>query len=927
MAILTLNDLFAALFKPAEGEKPVIRQPQRPLREALFELFFPDALVRQFADKSKSNLTWFFTSDARNKSVRRALIALLGENPRAVTDETHRKCRAVLWPRAGHAVFDGARLRAVLDAAEAPAALDGRLRITQPGENGAPSRLELFYAADEAAALARMLLTLAVAGDAPLEAMAEVWRGDGAGDLSFMDGDDSVAGRIRRCRMLDLQGRHEKAFAGYEAVARQLDRPAQTMDESTLYCRLGEMLFTGEGCARDEKAAQAYDRLGCLDDNPKSWHQLSQHITGSEARKALEHAAVLGYGPAIRQLGMAWYNGSARLATLRSLDSARRCFQRGMTLPGADGAFCAYMLGQLYEGLNQRDAAVNAYRVAQESGSAEAAERLARLDWVLSPAPPTSEEARPTPIGEKSYCLANGAEGCNRLLLESLEGGWDVTVCGGQASLPAGAKRTDDPPEAALRGLAKGVYWGGAPRFPELVIALLSDDRQRNLFQAVTLLGELQRLAQSLGERAWDLVDAVELYVLAGHDDGVLALDSAFAGMAPLYFKVRLCDPALDAADRLFSAAPLFLPRLRAPEDAPVRLKVVGCGEEAMAVLLRAIALPMPEAADFCIDIHGVGVAAMERRFYQRCPGLRGGGEALCRPLPRFHECDPEEALTLLPDGLGDGDYYVVAAGEDALNLRLGALLRGELLKRRPEADRQPFIAAHAAHPVARWLAGSLSAGAESAAAPWCGQYELYPFGSRDMYALHALREDPLERRARQAHMLFIGLPNTRDARHAAMGGYYRRQLGRDTARAAALGLVYRMHLAGIGLAGWRLYGAGEEEARLGAEYTRWLKEPEHMQAALRDEHGRRNRMLLALGWAPASLEVVEAYVGRGNPGHILYPAKLNPFICPWESLEDGELVKQVRRIVKRRFPEKSVPDPRRDEEASLRDTERILGE
>ena len=85
--------------------------------------------------------------------------------------------------------------------------------------------------------------------------------------------------------------------------------------------------------------------------------------------------------------------------------------------------------------------------------------------------------------------------------------------------------------------------------------------------------------------------------------------------------------------------------------------------------------------------------------------------------------------------------------------------------------------------------------------------------------------------------------------------------------------------------------------------------------------------MLLALGWASASAEDVSAWVRRGNPGHILYPAKLDPFICPWEALEDGALLSRVRDIVHSRFPEKSVPDPRRDEEASLRDTERMVGE
>ena len=930
MPIQTLNDLFAALFRPAAGESPVIRQPQRPLREALFELFFPDALVGQFADKSKSNLTWFFTSDARNKSVRRALIALLRQEPRPAIGDAHRKCRQALWPRAGHPVFDAAALKAVLDEVQVPAPLNAQLGITRPGSRGEISLLDRFYGADEAAALSRMILTLAMAGDAPGDVMAEIWRADAvAGD--FMDRDDSVEGAMRRCRLLDLQGRHEQAFEGFEAVARRLDGPARTVDESVLYCRLGEMLFTGEGCGRDEKAARDYDRRGCLDENPKSWHQLSLHISGSEARQALERAAELGYGPAIYQLGMAWYNGSARLACVRNLESARRWFRRGMTVAGPEGADCAYMLGQLYEALGEGDVAMNAYRVAQERGSAEAAGRLARLDWVL-PAEKKGQGEQKGAIGaSRGYCLVNGLEGCNRGFLEGLEGRWDVTVCGAAAGVqpPLGAKLTDAEPAAALRRLAQGVYWGGAPQFPALVIALMSDDRQRNLFQAVTLLGELQKMAEALGDRAWDLVDQVDLYVLADHDDSAL-LDSAFAGMGDLYFRVRLCDPALDAADRLFSAAPLFLPRLRAAGDMPVRLKVIGCGEAAMAVLLRAIALPLPEAAGLTVDVFGDGAEAMERRFCQRCPGLRDSEEALGVARPRFHQCRPEESMVGAmdgPGGLGEGNYFVVAAGDDGANLRLGAMLRSGLLRRNLEAERQPFIAVHIAHPVARWLAGSLSAGADFPAAPWCGQYELYPFGALDMYAPARLEGDVLERRARQAHMLYIGLPDTRDARHAAMGDYYRRQLVRDTARLTALGMPYRMHLAGLSLPGWRLYGVGGEEARLGREYIQWLKEEDHLQAALREEHRRRNRALLSLGWSPATTEQVSAYVLRGNPGHRLYPARLDPFLCPWEALEDGELIKKVRKIVRARFPEKSVPDPRRDEESSLRDTERILGE
>ena len=922
--IETLNDLFAALFKPAEGAGPVIRQPQRPLREDLFALFFPDALVKQYADKSKSNLTWFFNNDPRNKSVRRSLAQLLASDLRGTAEDVHRKCHRALWPRQGHAVFDAAALKDVLEAVSLPAALEGRLHILR-GEGGAPSRLEVFFAVDEAAALSRLMLTLAVAGDVPAETVATLWRGDTAGDCDFLREDTSSEGSIRYARLLDLQGRHERAFEAFERVAGQLNRPAQTVDESMLYVRLGEMRFTGEGCLRDEREALRYDELGLFDGNPKSYYQLGRHATGSPARQAMEKAVELGYGPAIRELGAAWYNGSARLATLRNLESARRCYQRGLGMPGPDGAHCAFMLGQIYEAQGERAAAVSAYRVAQEGGSGEAAERLSRLDWMLaSEATPAAE--KPAAPGEKRYCLMNAPTGFGGAFLDGLTGRWDVTICGeAVANAPRGARFSPLSPDRALRELAQGVYWGGAPQFPELVIALLSADWRQNLRDAVALLGELQKLARSLGDRAWDLVDAVELYVLAEHDYGQLLLDAAFAGMGELYFRLRLCDPALDAADALFAQAPLFLPRLRAASDAPVNLVIVGGGDAAMAVLRRAMTLPMPEGATFTIDLWSEGADAVASRFRQLCPGMDGAAE-LCAAAPRFHDC----AYDALPgaEGFRAGNYYVIATGDDARNLTLAARLRGALLRQDPEAERSPFIAVHVPRPLEGWLAGSLSAGPEGGReAGWCSQYELFPFGMATMYAPAVLRDDPLERRARQAHMLFIGLPNTRDARHTALGSYYRRQFNRDVARAEAQCLPYRLHQAGIDLPGWRLYGAGDEEARLAERYARWLKEEDHLAQAIRDEHSRRNRVKLALGWCPATPEAVAAYVRRGNPGHILWPARLDPFICPWEALESGELLRSLRDAVRSRFPEKSVPDPRRDEEASVRDTAALLGE
>lgn len=914
--IETLNDLFSALFKSAEGALPVVRRARRPVREDAFALLFPNALVEQFADKSKSNLTWFFNDDARNKSIKRALIAMLLADVRGVRDEVHAKCHALLWPEPGQPAFDADVLLEALGRVRLDEALNARLSITR-AEPGRATRLEALFDIDPSAALARMLLTLAVQGPNAEDVSAMVWRRDPGANYDFLKQDATVAGSIRYFRTLDLESHHAQAFDGFERIAAKLGRPAETADESAMYGRMGDMLYEGEGHYRDEKAAEYYYLLGCFEGRPASYYRYAMRASGQSAREALEKAAALGCAPAIRALGDAWFNGSARLNCARSLDDARRCYQRGLAIQDADGAYCGYMLGRIYESQNQRAAAANAYRVARDGGSAEAAERLAQLDWSSAGAPEAGDDAQ-------RYCLMNGYSGVNPLFLESLRGRWQVTLCdrdiaGVEAAQEVLVRRTT--PERALDALARGLYWGGAAEFPELAIALLSADEEANLFQAIALLGALRRLAESLGARGWELVDRVRLYVLADRALAAPMLDAAFAGMGEWVFRLRLCDPALDAADQLFAAAPLFLPGMSGADR--TRLNLIGCGDTAMAILRRAIALPLAQTPE--IHVHGADAEAMRLRFEAACPGVFSAPQEVRRAVPEFHTCALEAALPVSlrrpqPGPLAEGNYYVVATEDDGLNLRIAMGLRAALLKLGAEFDNLPFIAVRLRNPSAAWLAGGLSAEG-GGALRWSSQYDLYAFGSQDMYGYDALRADALERRAQQAHMLNLGLANTQEARRTAMGSYYQRQQSREDARATAASLIYRMALAGIQLPGWKLYGSPEEEARLGPSYTEWLRDEAHLQAAAQGEHERRCLRLLSEGWEAAAPEQVAAYVRRGNPGPQLALARLDPFLCGWDALQAGRLLEALREAV----PNRPVKDPRRGYIAAVRDTETIL--
>ena len=260
-----LNELFRRLFRGEEGD-PIIGGWPRLSREDYFRMFFPEELCSEYLAKTKANLTWFFRDDPRNKAIRRSLIRMLEQDLPHVLGQTHRKCAAVLWPQSQHAAFRSRELWDVLSQLRLPPVLNRKYGIVPlpSGQAGAGSRLREFYDADPAAALARVILTLAIATDAPESMIGRLWD-----SIPESPEDTSVPGMIRRGNLLYLSGRHSEAFPVLEDAARLLGRPAQTPEEAALYCRLGRMLATGDGHYTDLTAARKYLELGAAGAVPR----------------------------------------------------------------------------------------------------------------------------------------------------------------------------------------------------------------------------------------------------------------------------------------------------------------------------------------------------------------------------------------------------------------------------------------------------------------------------------------------------------------------------------------------------------------------------------------------------------------------------------------------------------------------------------
>ena len=157
------------------------------------------------------------------------------------------------------------------------------------------------------------------------------------------------------------------------------------------------------------------------------------------------------------------------------------------------------------------------------------------------------------------------------------------------------------------------------------------------------------------------------------------------------------------------------------------------------------------------------------------------------------------------------------------------------------------------------------------------------------------------------------------------MKTYFARSFNRDSSKAEAESLIYRLFQTGICPDDWHEYGNAKTEKQLAVQYTAWLQKENHLMQAAEWEHDRWNAMMLTYGWEQASVSRVSSYVQQGNPGHQMNLAKLHPFICEWEALRSGKLTEEIRDIVNGLYPEKTVYNPVEFDQKSVQETERII--
>jgi len=957
-------------------EEGVVQGYGRLSREMKINLFFPDEVWKKYADKSKSNFSWFLRGDEKNLAISNYLHTLFEKNPYEVIREMEEKCHAVLWSGSVPHFQEDTLSACIADICRDTVCL-------MPFKEKAAC-----FPAEKA--LARLMLTLAFYPPARLSLdkkkqkadLQLIWTQIGS-DLTLLDSrildqmdTASVKEQYRYGCMLYSEKRHEEAFEQFSRAIdkilksgrRQSDEyddggrepgirgQAASVEEAALFCQAGRMLLSGDGCqSSNPSLAHEYIRYACRSDYPEAHYERARLLReglgcARNEEKAFDHlriAAQLDYIPAIRDLGSLYYSGSSVCAS--DMEQALVWLRRGIELNidghGEDRAFCQYMIGVIMEALGNREQAMICYEQAVSMGSAEAAEKQWKLESgtiqnILGMVRETHSEDK------SRRFFFNGMSGGNRILCDTL---------------PPHAKETILMPDS-IREMAQMLndlfmqelscaYIRQESEAPHLVFSFLSENQQSNLEYTMAALQMLTEMAQQLGEPAcWRLVDHTSIYIQGKHEFCSMILDAALAQMGKLYFRVRLIDPDKEAAEYLFNKKPLFAPLLREKEARHIGLVILGATECSMHIIREAVSMYMG-GYPLQITVLGCDTDILEGRLKEECPGLYDKNRPADYAIPLFYSCNLEagglnallsaakqskseaeqednDVLKAAAQRIRQGNYFVVATDDDAFNFSYAVRLRAMLLKMTPSYTNRPPVCVlmrqqNAASSIARKLP-VLGEGDNS----WWAQYDLFYFGTgMQLYAWQSLSEDRLEKQALSAHMMYWNCTeDDTQLYRACLNKYYSRQYNRDSSRMLALYLPYRLFGAGFALDHESLYADPTQMVSLGRAYIAWLEENrDHMEAAVRGEHERWCAYLLAHGWEQASAMETAAYVQLGNPSHQLHIARKHPFICTWGELRRGGIQNTIHEIMQRRFPGSRLVDPRDGDAITVRATLMLL--
>lgn len=574
------------------------------------------------------------------------------------------------------------------------------------------------------------------------------------------------------------------------------------------------------------------------------------------------------------------------------------------------------------------------FREAYFHGCGEARRQVTSPDILRAPRAPDAGQA----ADDFGTCVANCENDLTSLLRQTMPATTGLRVL------------TSFSGPSLSSALDAGAHGG-------LRVVLLDDDLERNVLDALAVLDLVQHGEAPGGAEA----DAPVTEVVVRCDEELASpvIDTALNLVrssnpdALRTVRVFLVDDAHEAALGLLVRHPPFY-RLtskavrESADDQTLHVVVLSSNADASLaswLVREAFALPVcGEGVTTKVSVLSPHASGLYAALGAKCPGMspysrlrplgravRDGGEATGGELPfaddglapielAYSDVDlSSPALTRALEGLeatGDLLYYVVDTGSDLGNLSLAAHVRETSVRcavaagrTRDYAATRPVIAVPCSDPSLASLGANLMVPkGEEHANQWFNNYGFVTFGSpEERYAWPHLGRDAIERAAECVHLVYCGTGPAADGRYEELDGYFGRLYHRDSSRACAASLPYRLFAAGVFPEAWYVQDAGawwdadarrllarafEDRLRRSARGGRverclLLKELERI------EHVRWRRHMQSRGWVgmcgrdgrPDPYQAVQC-IRNGAPSHMVQIAKVHPCICSWDELE-----------------------------------------
>lgn len=494
-------------------------------------------------------------------------------------------------------------------------------------------------------------------------------------------------------------------------------------------------------------------------------------------------------------------------------------------------------------------------------------------------------------------------------------------------------------------------------------IFFFADDEEKNLYDTLELLEELYNSVMEMDvSLRRKMIDSFDIFLKCNYEHASMFIDATLNKMLEnTYFKVHICDPDRDTAHELLYNIPLFTPLIMEtnssiennPQKANCNVVIFSNSNFSQTLAKEIVALGyMGKKYPVTLSVIGDNATFSEEHFFCNLPGLYKCQQQLftstitnSKPkciIPRFYEStlarlNLSSVISTKENPLNEivasGNYFIVDVGNDFQNIQFAINLRRELLKSTNTFDNTPLIAIRCRDSKAAYAVDNAVLDNKPQGNEFWNKYDFKFFGMLDtLYSYENLvLNNILEDLACEIHCCY-----DEEITRETLKNYYSSQYNQDSSKITAIGLRYRLFVAGLYESPKNyepLIFSIEKDQELSKQYKTWLESEEENNAYLAGsiEQTRWNGFMLSRGWEPASLNQVVGYKNQPSNGqHKHMIAKLHPFICEWEDLDDMDddsFIVSLRNKFTQdsRTKKYKIENPKETTLKSVRDTGKML--